>query len=410
MKKSCSFTLLVLCTFLILIFSGCASISSSGNPMAPAPGSPGGSPGGSGGGGGGSTPSNATQQVAVVNSFVPAVPAPEGSATLFSLDANSGALSKLTGFRISGFGGVTATPAGNLFVFKDFTQITSYAVQNGSTLTQLFTLKNSTALSGGGPVMHPSGQFFFLESQQGVTTFRLDPSGTITQLGTTAAPTFASMAAIHPSGRFLYLTDLTSGTNGQGQNEVFVYAIDPSTGSTSLAAGPINVGAAQTNIDLRLDASGKFMFIADRTQHAIYTYAVDQNTGQISLLSTADTGTNNPVRIAVTPNTTFLYMLPDSSFNSPAAPVLAYSISPAGTLTPVNGGAPLTVVPQTSFNAGVRNLAVDESGKFLYIVEMTQIAEFLINQSTGEITPTGAPVTVLTGEQDTGMGFLNFKK
>jgi hypothetical protein len=407
MKKSCSFTLLVLCTLLIFIFSGCAGISSSGNSMAPStPGSPGGSPGGSSGGGGGSTPSNATQQVAVVDSIVPEVPAPEGSSTIFSVDANSGLLTKLTSLRVLGAGGVATTPAGDMLVFEDVTRITSYSVQNGSSLTQVFTMSNPVTFAGH-PVMHPSGKFFYLFPQQGVTGFRLDPSGTITRLNT-ASPSSA-LFAMHPSGKFAYGTSIISpGPNGEGQNGIFVYAIDPNSGNVSSVGAPIPVGSSVTNIDAKLDASGKFMFISDREQHAIYTYAVDQNTGLISLLSTVNTGANSPLRIAVTPNTTFLYMLPQGG--SPDRPVLAYSISSTGVLTPINGAAPVTLVPQPSSNAFVTNLAVDQSGRFLYAVEFTQVAEFLINQSTGAVTPTGAPVTVLTDESAHSMSFGAFKK
>ena len=92
---------------------------------------------------------------------------------------------------------------------------------------------------------------------------------------------------IDPSGRFIYVRNVTSG-------DVSAYAIDPATGALSQVPGSPYTGFFQPE-QFVIDPSGKFMYVASGGQPRsgvpagepakIWGYSINATTGELSAIA-----------------------------------------------------------------------------------------------------------------------------
>lgn len=152
-------------------------------------------------------------------------------------------------------------------------------------------LNTSTAAQGflapgSGPrhlAFHPSGRVLYVtnELSSTVTAFRYDPeTGSLTELQTVPAvsePTAVRNAPadihLHPSGRFLYMSN-------RGHNSIAVFAIDPATAKLS----PVQL--APTGGDwprnFAIDPSGELLIVANQRSDSLRSFRIDPATGQLT--------------------------------------------------------------------------------------------------------------------------------
>jgi 6-phosphogluconolactonase (cycloisomerase 2 family) len=281
----------------------------------------------------------------------------------------------------------------------------------------------------------------FLYSADGnldtVSAFRVDPAtGALTGLGTAYAvgnfPT--SVVATHDS-KFLYVTVFTNNqvvgfaiqqdgslvptpdsplavagnpfwlTAHPSGNFVYastqsagitVLAVDPATGATSIASSVATGGAPQ---DAALTPDGAYFYQTLSAMDQVAGFSIDRNSGALSaLVPPGPTTATYPRGIAVDPSGKFLYVTIETSWLGPSTAVDAYSIDAAS-------GA-LTRIPGAPFTAGANPIGAvcDPSGRFLYVsnADAQTISGFSIDPDSGVLMEiAGSPFAVGGGP---GMG------
>ena len=275
------------------------------------------------------------------------------SITAYKLNANTGALTPLTG---SPFVGVN--------------------VPNGLAIA-------------------PNSHFLAASNVNGpsASVFRVDPdNGSITPVAGSPFPTpgggFPLQALFHPSGKFLY-----AGMQVCSTSNVWAFSVDASTGALSPVPGAPFPG--QTSIagggvnSIALHPSGSFLYASGSFQ-GITGYSVDGASGALTQLSGSPfipAGTFFNSKLVVHPSGNFLYMA-----DLDADGVRVFPIAADGSL-----GAEITGSPFAS-GATPRGIALDPSGKFAFVPNEgdLNVTAFSVNSTTGALT--------LAGNADTGNG------
>jgi|HubBroStandDraft_5_1064220.scaffolds.fasta_scaffold03105_4 6-phosphogluconolactonase (cycloisomerase 2 family) len=218
----------------------------------------------------------------------------------------------------------------------------------------------------------PDGQFLYGADDSGnIFAFSLDNvTGVPTSLpGSPFASGPNSQLAVDPSGKFLYATsDDAIGT-------VLAFGID-STGALSPLPGspfPINPTSVALNPEpYGIVDTGSFVYVALSGTNQVAAFSVDRETGVLTHVPGSPFTAGNAASLfAITNN--FLYVV-----NAADGTVSAYTINPAsGALTPV---------PGSPFGSGGGTLAIDPSGKYLYLGTYKGVQSYNINSATGALT------------------------
>jgi 6-phosphogluconolactonase (cycloisomerase 2 family) len=181
--------------------------------------------------------------------------------------------------------------------------------------------------------------------------------------------------AVTPSNKFVYVANFVS-------DNISAYSVDGTTGAlTAVSGSPFAAGNAPRSI--AIDPSGRFVYVADDSSHNnISAYTIDATTGALSSVpgspfETAPTPTTpgwNASSVAIDPSGKFLYVPSDAGY------VLTFKIDS-------NTGA-LTVVSRSFCGAGPQpsSVAVDPSGKFVYVTGDRDIRAYTVDGTTGALT------------------------
>ncbi len=204
--------------------------------------------------------------------------------------------------------------------------------------------------------------------------------------------------AIDPSGKFVYVANNVS-------SDVSAYTIDAANVGTVGAFTQIDCGGgagcnganftAGTNpAAVSVDASGKFVYVANVNSDNVSTFAIDATTGALTPLPTV-AGRNGNIAMAMTRGTAAVVYTPKFAYvaNNGSASVSAYTIN-------ATTGA-LTAVAGSPFAAGTnpRSVSVDPSGKFAYVANggSSNVSVYTINATTGALSSVGAAVAAGNG-------------
>ncbi len=283
-------------------------------------------------------------------------------------------------------------------------------------------------------------------AQQTLSGFLLDPvKGSLTLVTGSPFPERfdPEQMALHPSGKFLFIVNSSSGTNN-----VSVFQIDPSTGAlTENPHSPFSTSGGSTPQVIVSEPTGRYLYVGNfqslnsNSTGIVNSYQIDQATGDLTPTSAPATSTPvNPVGLVSDPTGKRLYAYggsnPAAGLNGAA--IQEYTIDSAtGNLAPVSGGgigtSPrcLAMDPKGRFlfsgrgqaqgfidsnpiaaadgsiqtpvtfslapNTLPESLAVDNGGNFLYAVVAGNLRGFSIDQTTGALTeiqssPFGLPL------------------
>jgi 6-phosphogluconolactonase (cycloisomerase 2 family) len=189
----------------------------------------------------------------------------------FAIDSSSGALSAIAGspFTASSASAVAVDPSGHYLVTSSGSESWVYAIDSS---TGVLTASGSGVSGCGGNRMtfEPSGHFLYgAVGGSGISACSFS-SGALSvvsgsPLASTSGANFAGIAA-HPSGSFLYATDITC-VDGGSSNRLYGYVIDPSTGALTAIDGspfalPGSTGCYYDE-DVAAEASGNFVYTVD---------------------------------------------------------------------------------------------------------------------------------------------------
>lgn len=226
--------------------------------------------------------------------------------------------------------------------------------------------------------------FVFITSIFDTSVLRVDKAtGALARTGFVVPYGGIKGATIAPSGRFLYLADVSAG--------VRAFSIDIDSGDLRELNGgsPVPTGFSEPQA-MVIAPSGKYLYVANRAANRLSILAVDSSTGAPTPTSSVATGIY-PVGVAITPNGRFLYV----------ANYMTYSIS-AYVLDSATGGA--TFLTEVPVGGPSRYLTLDPTGRFLYVTGggLNRIYAFAIDSATGNLSAIfGSPFQAGNGAHNT---------
>ncbi len=325
-----------------------------------------------------------------------------GGVAAFTVDANTGALTPISGspFMV-GTGAIhlAADPSGK-FLY------TSSAALGGPDIQTLAINATSGALTASGSftanitpgaiAVDPSGKNAYVvpdpsANSGSITAFSIDPSSHALlalpgqPTGVAGVPHFV---VVDPSGKYVYIT--IQGTPG---DEIAGRGRDPNTGDlTPLMGSPFgNVGGDNPQ-GIAVNPGGTFVVVANAATNNVSVMSLTSTTGLLNNVGSSPFAAGTmPVAVAITPSGQFVVVANQGSNN-----VSVYSMNTAsGGLTPVSG---------SPFAAGSspQAVAVDTAGKFVYVTNGDgTISGYTLTASSGALAPNaGSPFSVGTALRD----------
>lgn len=245
----------------------------------------------------------------------------QGSVSAFRIDASSGALTEIAGSPYTvnyGPSAIASDPSGA------YIYVTCVGATSGISQVCAFRVDQSTgaltamtgspfAVPGHGPraiAVHPSGRFAYVTTSvyfstpPAVTAYAIDAAtGALSQIPSSPLVTSSTLAsiAIDPAGKFLFANGEVSSPD---QNRIFGWSIDPSSGALSPLPGSPVADADHTR-GVFIDATGRFLYAtrgnggAAIGEGSVFTYQIDAS-GLLSPVSSAAAAAGNfPVGFAI---------------------------------------------------------------------------------------------------------------
>ena len=139
--------------------------------------------------------------------------------------------------------------------------------------------------SGAGPrhsAFHPNGRFVYVNNEidSTVSAFAYDAERGALQIVQTvstlpdefAGRTSTAQIALHPSGRFLYVSN-------RGHDSIAMFAVDAETGRLRALGHEPTQG--QTPRNFTLDPTGTYLLAANQNGNDVVSFRVDQQTGRL---------------------------------------------------------------------------------------------------------------------------------
>jgi len=217
-----------------------------------------------------------------------------------------------------------------------------YVANSASTSVTGFSIDSATgaasAIAGAtvttnfppnGLAIDPGGSFLYVSTLTGnsgdVEGFSINATtGALTAMaGSPFASFLATGLKVHPSGKYIYVSDET--------NSVRAFSINGTGALAEIAGSPFAAGNEPFAVSV--DPLGKFLYTANLVSNDVSGFSIDTNTGKLSPVpgSPFAAGTS-PARAVV--DTLGLYLYVPESFDNT---VRAYSINQNGSLTAVPG-------------------------------------------------------------------------
>ncbi|MGB9074913.1 MAG: beta-propeller fold lactonase family protein [Terriglobales bacterium] len=238
--------------------------------------------------------------------------------------------------------------------------------------------------SPNGVVLHPSGKFLYAINSDGnsISIFNVAADGTLT-LSATPTPACCGphAAAIDSTGNYLLVSNTFS-------NDVSVFAIASGGGTLSpVQSSPFPAGPGPTDLKI----TGELVYVVNPGIGKVEAFSLNTSNGFLTSSPnspfTAGAGLN---AIAIDPLGHYLYTA--NSSDKTFGTVSAFQIiDPAtGDLKEIRGSPYCSTPGCTGAGSGPGALAVDPSGKFLYVStpgSTSSIWGFTIAPGTGQLAP-----------------------
>ncbi|MBK6608842.1 MAG: beta-propeller fold lactonase family protein [Leptospiraceae bacterium] len=258
-----------------------------------------------------------------------------------------------------------------------------YVIGNTSNNIQLYLINNtngdlipsgSALATGTGPnsvTVDPTGKFVYVANASGtISCYKADPTtGLLTAGANAPAGATTRWIRVAPSGRYAYVV------NG-GANNMYIYSIDPISGSLTQVGVPIITGNDPRSVAISPD--GRFLFTAELNANQVTPYSINLATG------------------AVTPGSFITFAnAPESVFVHPTGKYVYAAYSAGGTIgTVVTNSINFTtgaITAGTSASSGgimPNRIIVDPSGKFAYSSSYNgnNITLYNLDPTNGNIT------------------------
>jgi 6-phosphogluconolactonase (cycloisomerase 2 family)/chitodextrinase len=324
----------------------------------------------------GATASTRSSIVVGTNSgsrFVYAANSASNNVTMYTIDAATGALTRIGAVAAGGQPYVIATdPKGRFAYAGNFAAntVSIYRINpNSGILTPAGTV--NTGIGPYSIVVDPAGQFVYVANENSSTdvwVYRIDPaSGALAFVGTTSAGISPISIAIDPFGAFVYVANTSS-------HNVSMYTVNGSTGMLT-RLGEVAAGTGANSVVVH--PSGRFAYVSNYNSNDVSIFALDRNTGRLTKKGTIAAG-RQAFSMAVDPSGKFAYVANSASNN-----VSMYRIDGSTGL--------LTSLGAVAGGSGPRSITVDLSGKFAYLANLNSndISVYSIHPTTGVLSLQG---------------------
>jgi len=239
----------------------------------------------------------------------------------------------------------------------------------------------------------PSGRYVYTTDDNGpgsVSGFAIGAAGALSPIACTPASNcntgfYPLGIAIDPSGRYLYTAD-------ENSNEVSVFSIGVGGALAPVACGSgcsVPVSSGNSPYGMAADPTGRYVYVTNFTRGTpskpgivqVFSIGSGGVLSPVACSTSCETGNGSyPDAVAVDPSGHYVYTA-DSGTNA----VSAFSIGAGGALTPI----PCTPAAncQTPSGSGPDALAIDPSGKFLYVSGGSSTISVFSIGSDGALTP-----------------------
>ena len=287
-----------------------------------------------------------------------------------------------------------------------------YKAEQGGAFTPIPTTVNGTMLSAdvsdfswvipGFASALPRMVYAMTRDASGVSvsSFKIDKTTGAISAPTSTAPvgTGAISITVHPSRRFLYVTNGSGSAQGTAAsvpaNSISVYQLDPVTGAVS---GPTDTKPVNGNpVSVVVHPTGKFIYVVNEVRFGnpignLSVFSIDTATGTLTALgTTADSGGAPATALAFAPSgefayVTYLFGTATPSGNTLWDHVATYSVDPTSGLfsgpigTAATGDNPWAMV-------------ATPGGHYVYVASLgtqgsvNQLSSYSVNQTSGILT------------------------
>jgi 6-phosphogluconolactonase (cycloisomerase 2 family) len=215
----------------------------------------------------------------------------------------------------------------------------AYAIDPGTGVPREIAGSRSPLAHAQTLAIAPDGKFAYMvdgvSNEPLVHTFAIDPkTHAFKEVPKTRVPggVAPEMLKFRPDGKFLYLIDSRSGPVAEGEANILVYRVNPTTGALAAVPGsPFEVGHGACY--LATDPGGKFVFAANCGSSTAAAFTADPASGVLAQVAGSPfRGGTGPVSLAVEPSGNYLYVPNQSSGD-----IAIWIINPAsGVLTSIS--------------------------------------------------------------------------
>jgi 6-phosphogluconolactonase (cycloisomerase 2 family) len=175
------------------------------------------------------------------------------------------------------------------------------------------------------------------------------------------------------TAKFLYAANEVSAS-------ISGYSVNRLTGAlTPLAGFPVPSGI--NPVYLTHDPKNQFLIVVDIAADLLRVYGIDSNTGALTEIAPSPYAVGKEPRAAAIDPSGQLVYVASQALNS----VAAFTMNSAGVLTPVPGSPFATGGTSTTGSFGCC-VAVDPTGKFVFVADTTSVYSFTVNTSNGALT------------------------
>ena len=173
--------------------------------------------------------------------------------------------------------------------------VTVYGVNPATGALTLQQTLNYVIVAPSGLVVDPSGRFAYALSQTGgVSVFSINSrTGLLSYVGATSTNGAAFAIAVHPNGKYVYVTI------GDSSNNVVVFAINQSTGALTAVGSPYATGNYPRGV--AVDAAGSYLYVTNYGSNNVTAFSISGGGGALTSLGTVASTGINPQGIATTP-------------------------------------------------------------------------------------------------------------
>lgn len=261
----------------------------------------------------------------------------------------------------AGPGGIVLAPDGRTAYVanRGAGTVTAYAVDRRGELVRPGTAVETRGQLPFGIAMHPGGGFMYVSNIDSgtISVFQIRGEGTPRLLGTPISSGAESTRGlgVTPDGRFLYAGH--GRPMGNPTDVITAFAIQ-GDGSLRAVGRPVTVGGAGTGNAFSPD--GRFFYMATMNTEQVYGFRVGLD-GSLTPVPRSPFAAQAKVEgVAMAPGGSHLFAASPGQVGPDGRAVMAYSIGPDGSLTPV---------PGSPFKAGTSpvGIATTPDGRRLYV-------------------------------------------